>query len=816
MKNELTLRKLKNTAFPALYRCFMVNDTFANSDRAKILAVAAYLINLNDDILNQLGYRVIVEYCNQTQNYHALYDVAVNQGLYPISKFIEEHYALDGNRNFFTEWNDCFTEQFKQGDAYFTEEQKTLNTFFQNSSEESIAVVAPTSYGKSELIIEAVKEYADKRICIITPTKALLMQTKQRIRLSGVISKTKKIIVHPEMYNTNEDSCIAVLTQERLLRLLKKDDAITFDCIIVDEAHELLEENTRSNTLASVIIVATKRNPSIVLKFLTPFVADSSNLQPRYTTYDLKTFRISEYIKTEKFFFHDLKKGQGSYLYDQFFNDFYSLDCGVRDKGYEEQIVQSLAGRKNIIYLNKPRDIERFALALAELLPNISDPEIDNACTHIGQYMQPQYNLLRCLRKGIIYHHGSVPDAIRIYIERLYKTLPTIKYVVTSSTLLSGINLPAEKMFILDGKKGKGNLSLESFRNLIGRVCRFSEIFNRDTGNLCMLEPEIHVVFGSYFSKNANGMEFLRRVAKVEAVLEDSVQNVLLTNTKIDDGNVAHLKEAQEFIENYEPGIIKDYDNRYTQTNIGKACILNGVREIDVFTEEGKMQAVADTYITKGKINNTDDLLEAIVKIFISKVSATASGADKLSRLERSEAQKFYSMLLEWRVSNKSYAEMIMLFVGYWRTLLQADRNAIIFVGRWGDLDAFGSHNTPYTMLAGKTRSQIINLAIVRIKEEQDFIDNNIIRFVEILNDLDMLEEQFYKKIKYGTADDEIICMLKNGLSLSLSKLLKDNYRQYVDINISRSTVIFSDDLLAAMAKNEENNILIYEVENCM
>ena len=72
-----------------------------------------------------------------------------------------------------------------------------------------------------------------------------------------------------------------------------------------------------------------------------------------------------------------------------------------------------------------------------------------------------------------------------------------------------------------------------------------------------MLEPEIHVVFGSYFSKNANGMEFLRRVAKVEAVLEDSVQNVLLTNTKIDDGNVAHLKEAQEFIENYEPGIIK-------------------------------------------------------------------------------------------------------------------------------------------------------------------------------------------------------------------------------------------------------------------
>lgn len=816
MKNELTLRKLKNTVFPELYRRFMVKDNHSDSDMAKVLAVAAYLINLNDDNLNRLGYRVIVEYCNQTQNYHALYDVAVNQGLYPISKFIEEHYALDGNRNFFTEWNDCFAEQFKQGDAYFTEDQKSLSTFFHDASKDSIAVVAPTSYGKSELIIEAVKEYSEKRICIITSTKALLMQTKQRIRFSGVIDKAKKIIVHPEMYNTNEDSCIAVLTQERLLRLLKKDDAIAFDCIIVDEAHELLEENTRSNTLASVIIVATKRNPAVVLKFLTPFVVDSTNLQPRYTAYDLKSFKVSEYIKTEKFFFHDLRTGQGSYLYDQFFNEFYPLDCGVRDKGYEEQVVQSLAGRKNIIYLNKPIDIERFALELAELLPDVTDPEIDNACTHIGQYMQPQYNLLRCLRKGIIYHHGSVPDAIRIYIEKLYKTLPSIKYVVTSSTLLSGINLPAEKMFILDGKKGKGNLSPDSFRNLIGRVCRFSEIFNHDTGDLCMLEPEIHVVFGSYFSKNANGMEFLRKVAKVEAVFEDSVENVLLTNTEIDDGNATRLKEAQEFIENYEPGIIENYSNRYTQTDIGKACILNGIREIDVFTEESKMQSVADAYTINGKIDNTDDLLEAIAKIFISKLSAAAADADKLSRLEKSEAQKFYSMLLRWRASNKSYSEMIMLFVGYWRTLLQSNRNAIIFVGRWGDLDAFGSHNTPYTALAGKTRSQVINLAIVRIKEEQDFIDNDIIRFVETLNDLDMLNEQFYKKIKYGTDDDDVICMLKNGLSLSLAKLLKDNYSQYVDIDASHSTVIFSGNLLDAMAANKENNILVYEVENCM
>lgn len=44
-----------------------------------------------------------------------------------------------------------------------------------------------------------------------------------------------------------------------------------------------------------------------------------------------------------------------------------------------------------------------------------------NICDNIAEYLQPQYNLITCLRKGIIYHHGSVPDAIRIYIEDLYK-----------------------------------------------------------------------------------------------------------------------------------------------------------------------------------------------------------------------------------------------------------------------------------------------------------------------------------------------------------------------------------------------------------
>ena len=75
------------------------------------------------------------------------------------------------------------------------------------------------------------------------------MQTKKSVQQ---ISKGifPKIVVHPEMYTPNDSSCLAVLTQERLLRIFKKDPALSFDCIIVDEAHEMLEDDNRSRTLA--------------------------------------------------------------------------------------------------------------------------------------------------------------------------------------------------------------------------------------------------------------------------------------------------------------------------------------------------------------------------------------------------------------------------------------------------------------------------------------------------------------------------------------------------------------------------------------
>lgn len=813
MKYDLTLAKIRNTDFASLYDRFIVGEKLSQKQYEILLAIAICFTNADDTNVQQLGYRIVVEYCNQTNDYIPLYEIAVNKGLYPVSKFIEQHYIDDSKRNFFTEWNDAFTEQYVSGEVCRSEQQNSLVHFFESKKDDTVSVIAPTSYGKSELILSAVKEYAGKNICVLTSTKALLIETKKRVQQ---ISKGifPKIVVHPEMYNPNDLSCLAVLTQERLLRIFKKDPQLSFDCIIVDEAHEMLEDDSRSRTLANVIIVAQKRNPEVAFKFLTPFLADSTNLKARYTTYDIEGFKVSEYIKTEKYFLYDLRNHTGLKLYDQFLNKYLPISDN-RNLGFEEDVVKAYSAGKNIIYLNKPTDIEKFALALADVLPEVDSELIQTACDNISEYLQPQYNLLTCLRKGIIYHHGSVPDAIRIYIEDLYKKDDAVRYVITSSTLLSGVNLPAERMFILDNKRGRSNLSHDSFKNLVGRVCRFSEIFNDETGNLYRLEPQIYLVFGKYFAQNANCESFLRNVAKVEQNYKDAVDNVLLSEAKITTDNEEKLRQASEFIENYENGVVEDYQERYTNTVSGKACIMNGITEFDVFAHEATIQQQVDVYQSESiKISDSNTLLETINDLFIQHLPD--NGVESLKRLENKEARNFYSMMFEWRVKNKSYAEMISLFVGYWHQLYKKDRNVMVYVGKWGDIKRPSSNVARYTKFVGKNRTQVVNLAIVRIKEEQDFIDNTLIKYVEVLHDLDLIEDRFYAQIKYGTDDERTICLIKNGLSLSSAMLLIKKYGDHLQIDILASTVVYGEDLVAEMIKAEENQIQICEVQSCM
>lgn len=805
MKNRLTLTRLKNTDFEVLYNKLYSNGDLTELNKYKLLSLSTLFLNQPDVNIQRLGYRIIVLYTNKTKDYNPLYDISINAGLYPISKHIE-NIINSSDDNFIKLFSSAFLDSYKYDDLYLSDQQDQLDHFFNENMSNSVAIVAPTSYGKSDLIIRTLKNKRDNNTCIIVPSKALISQTKKRI-LDVEIEGLTKIITHPDMYSKNDLNITCVLTQERLLRLLNNHTDLHFDIVFIDEAHNLLEKDPRSNLLASSIVILNNRNNSVKLKFLTPFIEDCTNLRLKYIKNDIKNFKVNEYIKTEKFYIYDFRNKNQQLLYDQFLNSYLDLEL-TNSISCPISLIKNKMKSKNIIYLNKPKSIEIFSEELLDGMEDVSSDNINKVCDELKNYFHDDYNLIKCLKKGIVYHHGSIPENVRSYIEYIYKEEKQVKIIVTSSTLLEGVNIPATTMFILDPKKGRGYLTPSQFKNLTGRVCRFSEIFSNNN-DLERLVPEVYVVGSKYCYEKADLIKFIDKRANITREIKDDPKNVLIENVPIDGDNDFVKKEVDEFLKNFSDNIIEDDSIKVAVTEVGKSCFKNNIIEIDILENEVEMQKLVNEIKYKNDLSDPYETFKLISKVFIPFIKDN-NDYENLKRLIHDSTCKFYSMFLKWRIKKASYKEMINQFLHYWNKIIKSDMDNIVFVGKWGDLKR-GGFRELWTDISEKNISQRVNLAIVRIKDEQDYLDNILIKFIEVLNDLNILQTQFYNEIKYGTNDENIIALIQNGLSPSLSILLYENYKDFLVIDSKESSLLFDKDLISKMKNNGENEILILE-----
>ncbi len=108
----------------------------------------------------------------------------------------------------------------------------------------------------------------------------------------------------------------------------------------------------------------------------------------------------------------------------------------------------------------------------------------------IRQEVHGDYFLADMIRKGIAYHIGYLPASIRVRIETLFQE-GHITIMFCTSTLLEGVNLPADNLFITDNKIFRSEMEPVDFRNLIGRVGRIS--FNL-FGNVYFVTDEAETV----------------------------------------------------------------------------------------------------------------------------------------------------------------------------------------------------------------------------------------------------------------------------------------------------------------------------------
>jgi len=803
-------RNLESTFFQTRYHNLITGkqSSISNNGIIHLLKLAIIFLNYGDTSIQRLGYRIILRYSILFEDFKPLYDVAINKGFIPISKLIENrHVAASFSDGFFKSYFSSYQDNFLQEGIYLSYGQKKLIKF-SDANNGNFALVAPTSYGKSEIIINKVIQNLDKKICIIVPSKALLAQTKRRLFGSSSAGDIGRIITHSEMYRGDEKRFVSVLTQERLLRLLQKNPDLSLDLLLIDEAHNLLKKDDRSILLAQVILIIKKRNKNTVLNFFSPFISEAKNLKIPYGDYLLDGEYTKESLKVERYYNCDLITDKKLNFYDQFINTFSHFNGEYYNSIID--LINEKKATKNIVYLNKQRDVVDFSLKLAAnnstLQQSIGD--IDILTKAISDFLHPDYNLLRCIKSGIAYHHGGMPEIVRLYVESIFSENKNLHFIVTTSTLLEGINIPAEKIFLLTTKIGRNIFSRSEFKNLIGRICRFSEVFHKENGRLEMLEPEIYLIKGQYENQKANHTAFLQDKAKSDLILNDKVDNILLKDkSTLNDKEKLEVRSTLEYLENIEPNTVSIESPTYVESLIAKLCYKNNVYDFDIKLSEKQLIANLARVVNNEKIETTNILLETIYKIFFVEIDISN---DNIKRLENDAARRFYSMILEWRSSSTSFKEMIGKFVGYWNSL----NDPIIYFGRaWGDVKMQESDHYPqYINLSSKSNADRVNLAILKIKEEQDFVEFNLLKYIEIIFELDLIDHVFYEKIKYGSSDPRVISLLKNGFSIELSKVLVDKkYRDLITFNFTSDDILINEFIISQMRANGENEILIFE-----
>ena len=334
----------------------------------------------------------------------------------------------------------------------FTDEQ--LKIFNELQTNNHFSFSGSTSFGKS-FIFEAFTKYLidehnqSDNIAFIVPTKALINQVSYKIR-KLVKSYSYKVINSPEIpkvIKRQDGKYIFVFTPERLITYFLDTTNPKIDYLFVDEAHKLLSvKDTRTPLMYHALVMAKRK--SINIFFASPNIPNPSVfLELVNNTPDESHAVKVESVSQNRFFVNC--HTDSSYMISD-----YGKDILFPKLNFSGNIITDLGiilntfsnGRQSIVYCNTIEKTILTAFEFAKTLEEVRDENIDKLIDIINEKVHEQYYLRYCLKKGIAYHFGGIPEEIKIKVEELYK-LGVIKTIFCTSTLLEGVNLPAKKHF---------------------------------------------------------------------------------------------------------------------------------------------------------------------------------------------------------------------------------------------------------------------------------------------------------------------------------------------------------------------------------
>lgn len=384
--------------------------------------------------------------------------------------------------------------------------RKYLLTNFQKKiwdsmdNDKILGVSAPTSAGKSFVILlKIVNRLRTENIDIvyIVPTLSLLNQVMEdfnrELKANGV--ENYWITNSFDGKQVKDRKHIYVMTQEKAIVALDSfDEAFSKKMILVaDEIQniERIEEDTdqRAKILFDALVEFRYKDNVDKIIISGPRIEEISKVGE--SIFGIETVDHTTNISPVLNLTYSIKKKEKRYFLKQYcILTKMPLEIEIENtnliksygkKMYTNDYLEYLNGivnrigrnSQNIIFAPTSSTARKIAVALEFPVTQNNSDLVDYYRNSVSE----NYSLCETLMKGVAYHHGKLPLHVRRTLEVAIAN-KNVSNIVCTTTLLQGVNLPAQNIFIRNPhlyiKKTSGAVELTNYEmaNLRGRAGR--------------------------------------------------------------------------------------------------------------------------------------------------------------------------------------------------------------------------------------------------------------------------------------------------------------------------------------------------------